>query len=164
MNNHHENISVNIRSVIPTDVLNYREAKEINLKALYGNGSSQKRYLLNIKVSVPPSERDQTRQIGSTVSYPWQESKGRRARELSLNPSSIRWNFTFTISFSKTRTSLGLEKAGSATTGLVQVRAGRATWEKLLQPLCGWATALPDAIASSRSKKNHPPKPNYSTS
>ena len=69
---------------------------------LYRNKSSQKRYLLNVKIPVPSSERNETGQIGSTASYPWQESRARSAPELSLNPSGVRSNFTFTTSFSKT--------------------------------------------------------------
>lgn len=126
---------------------------KIKKEMLYGNRSSQKWYLLNVKVSVPSWEHDETGQIGSAASYPWQESKARNAKELSLNPSGIRLNFTFTTSFSKTRVSLGLEKAGSATTGLPQVGTGKAAWEKLSQSLPGRAMALLDAIARSRSKK-----------
>ena len=109
---------------------------------LYGNKSSQKRHLLNIEVFVPSSERHRTGQIGSRASHPWQESKARSAAELGLNPTGVRSNFTFPTWFSKTRVSLGLEKAGSAATGLPQVGTGRAAWEKLLQPLRERATAL----------------------
>lgn len=77
---------------------------------LYRNKSSQKWYLLNVKVSVPSSECNETMQMGSTTSYPWQESKAWSTRELGLNPSGIRSNFTFTTLSSKTASPLVWKK------------------------------------------------------
>lgn len=57
--------------------------------------ASQKQYLFGIKVPVPSSKHNETRQISSTVSYPWQKSKARSAGELSLTLLGVRSNFTF---------------------------------------------------------------------
>lgn len=86
MNNHHGNISVHARSVIPTDALNYREARKQNKDVIYRNRCSQKWYLLNIRVPVPPSGHNETR---FNSSCPWQESRVKNAGELSLNPLGV---------------------------------------------------------------------------
>lgn len=59
--------------------------------------ASQTQGLFGIKASVPSSKHNETRQISSTASYPWQTSKARSAGELSLTLLGIRSNLTFAM-------------------------------------------------------------------
>ena len=125
---------------------------------LYRNKSSQKRYLLNVKIPVPSSERNETGQIGSTASYPWQESRARSAPELSLNPSGIRSNFTFTTSFSKTASlwvwkRLVQQQQVCRRSGLAEPR-GRSFRSPCVDGLRLYPTLSQVADPKRRSKKN----------
>lgn len=145
-----------IRPVRPPAALNHR-SNEIRMCCTGTTAPRNAVCLLSTKAPVPSSQHNQTGQISSSASYSWQEPK---TRELGLSSPGLGSDFRFSTLLSRTHISLGLERAGSATTGLLQVGTGRAAWEKLLQSLCGCSTALPDAITGGRSWKE-PKRLNY---